>query len=80
MTQPQPAGNLQQQINVGLDTLGRHNQASHAVFFEVPGVIVENQRISLQDLALGLLLRAGAAPYRDFSFTSPRAESRGNER
>jgi hypothetical protein len=33
MTQPQPAGDLQQQINAGLDTLGRHNQASHAVFF-----------------------------------------------
>jgi hypothetical protein len=33
MTQPQPAGDLQQQINAGLDTLGRHNQASRAVFF-----------------------------------------------
>lgn len=35
MTQPQPAGtsDLQQQINAGLGTLGRHNQASHAVFF-----------------------------------------------
>jgi hypothetical protein len=33
MTQPQPGGDLQQQINAELDTLGRHNQASHAVFF-----------------------------------------------
>ncbi len=33
MTQPQPADDLQQQINAGLDTLGRHNHASHAVFF-----------------------------------------------
>jgi hypothetical protein len=33
MTQPQTAGDLQQQINAGLDTLGRHNQASRAVFF-----------------------------------------------
>jgi hypothetical protein len=33
MTQPQPAGDLRQQINAGLDTLGRHTQASRAVFF-----------------------------------------------
>ncbi len=33
MTQPQPAGDLQQQINAGLGTFGRHNQASRAVFF-----------------------------------------------
>jgi hypothetical protein len=33
MTQSQAAGDLQQQINAGLDTLGRHNQASRAVFF-----------------------------------------------
>ncbi len=33
MTQPQPAGDLRQQINAGPGTLGRHNQASRAVFF-----------------------------------------------
>jgi hypothetical protein len=33
MTQPQAAGGLRQQINTGLGTLGRHNQASRAVFF-----------------------------------------------
>jgi hypothetical protein len=33
MTQPQPAGDLRQQIHAGPGTLGRHTQASRAVFF-----------------------------------------------